>query len=263
MRHSAPMVDPLTAKVAGAVVKLTAGEVVRRWRNFANANTDALREADAAEGERWRVERDHLVQARLEALEAIGQGQAAFNQTVALAMGDLQNDREFFRLERNYVLEAAREPTDERRRMLAFGAAWSLDPELSMAQLARVERTIRELDPEDVALLKHLADLPPPAPLVVPEESRGNAEHERDFRSRDAQAMQKHRSTLFMHWTEARPAGEVLPAAGCVLITPGPPTFGVATTSLQVTDLGRNVLRVLDGYLRSKKPDDERTEPKP
>lgn len=263
MRHSLPMVDPLTAKVAGAVVKLSAGEFVKRWRALANRSTDALREADAAESKRWLVERDHLAQQRLAELEAQQDGQSVFNEAVAEALDALVTDRQFFRLERNYEFEAVREATDERRRMLAFAAAWSFEPELSIGQLARVERTIRELDPDDVALLKHLADLPPPQPQVVPEDSRGNAEHEREYRSQHGQAMLSYWSTLFLHWRESRPAGEVLPAAGCVLITPGAPSAGGTSISLQVTDLGLNVLRVLDGYLRSNKPDDQRTEPKP
>lgn len=243
------MVDSLTVKGGVAVAKLSLGRALALWKDHANRNTDALREAVAADGRKWRVERDHLVERRLAELEsAAGQQQQATADAVVATVERLLGDQQFFRLERNYEFEAAREATDERRRMLAFASAWSVSPELSIAQLARVERTIRELDPDDVSLLKHLADLPPPPPIVIPEDQRGDPQHEREYRQRDTAALMKHRNTLFMHWREANPRGEVLPAAGCVLITPGVPVAGGTSTNLRVTDLGLNVLRVLQGY---------------
>jgi hypothetical protein len=56
----------------------------------------------------------------------------------------------------NCAIEAQREPIDERRRMLAYAAAGGGPTCLSVAQLSRAERTIRELDPTDVLVLADL-----------------------------------------------------------------------------------------------------------
>jgi hypothetical protein len=67
----------------------------------------------------------------------------------------------------NYGYEAAREPMDERRRMLAYAAAGSVHHTLTIAQLARVERMIRELDPDDLVVLAKLEERPMPGPRSV------------------------------------------------------------------------------------------------
>jgi hypothetical protein len=160
------MVAPLVAKGVEVAVDFALGKAWDRWKAFTESNTQAMIEADAAERLKWRVERDHLLQRRLVELETVVGANAAQLQTVTLAVDTLLSDRQFFRLERNYEFEAVREVTDGRSRMLAFAAAWSVDPDLTVAQLARVERAIREIDPADVEVLKLLgrAQLSPPAP---------------------------------------------------------------------------------------------------
>jgi hypothetical protein len=59
-------------------------------------------------------------------------------------------DRQFMNLMRNFRLEAAREAMDERRKMLAHAAAGACMPTIDLGRRARLERTIRELDPDDV-----------------------------------------------------------------------------------------------------------------
>jgi hypothetical protein len=256
------MVDPVTVKGGLALAKLTLGKALMRWKDHANRNTEAIREAAAADGRQWRAERDRLVERRLAELESTVDQHLETAETVALAVEQLLGDQQFFRLERNYEFEAAREATEQRRRMLAFASAWSVDPDLSIAQLARVERTIRELDPDDIAVLKHLADLQPPAvaesPLPLDHPDRN-----RDLRDRATSARLKHQNTLFVHWNESRPRGEVLSAAGCVLLSPGVPVAGGTSTYLQITQVGFNLLRVLDGYIRSNAPDDAPKESSP
>jgi hypothetical protein len=64
---------------------------------------------------------------------------------------------EFQRVFRNFAYEASREAIAERRRLLAHASAGVLDPFFTIAQKARIERTMRELDPEDVRLLQKVA----------------------------------------------------------------------------------------------------------
>jgi hypothetical protein len=65
-------------------------------------------------------------------------------------------DPEFRRLLDNYGIEAPREATDERFRMLTYAAAISFSVPMTIAELSRAERTIRELDPKDVDALRNL-----------------------------------------------------------------------------------------------------------
>lgn len=67
-------------------------------------------------------------------------------------------EREFprQRVLRNYFFEAVREAIDDRRSMLAAGAASTFAGEHSVEDAARVERVLRMLDEEDVALLRRL-----------------------------------------------------------------------------------------------------------
>ncbi|MFI5300399.1 MAG: hypothetical protein ACHREM_20110 [Polyangiales bacterium] len=64
------------------------------------------------------------------------------------------DDGERIRVVRLFAEEAAREPSDARRAMLEEAAVESLLSDRAAAQLARVERTIRELDPDDARALR-------------------------------------------------------------------------------------------------------------
>jgi len=251
------MVDPLLAKGGIAVARVAFSELHKRWREFADGNTQRMREAEAIEGRSWRAQRDALVDERLRQLEARATAQGELGAGTAAAVQALFDDHQFGRLEWNYELEGARETTDERRRMLGFAAAWSVEPELSIAQLSRVERTIRELDPEDIDVLKRLADQQAAAPALRRGQPQAIAE------PAHREALEKHHENMYVGWLHYRPAGEVLPAAGCVYIAPRATNYSTTTARIEVTDLGKNVLRVLDGYIRSNQPDDTQKEPKP
>lgn len=69
----------------------------------------------------------------------------------------LEQDAERVRVVQNYRFEGTREATDARRNVLARMAAGSVLSTLSAAELARVERTMRELDAEDLELLLAIA----------------------------------------------------------------------------------------------------------
>lgn len=54
----------------------------------------------------------------------------------------------------NFGLEATRESMDERFRMLTYASAGAFDVTISIAEAARAERVIRELDPSDIMVLR-------------------------------------------------------------------------------------------------------------
>ena len=71
----------------------------------------------------------------------------------------IEQDRERVLVLGNYGLEAWREAVDRRRAMLGDAALAAIVSELSAAELGRVERTIRALDPEDLDGLAALEPL--------------------------------------------------------------------------------------------------------
>ncbi|MGK3966350.1 hypothetical protein WMF38_19465 [Sorangium sp. So ce118] len=70
-----------------------------------------------------------------------------------IKLDKIAEDPQLFRLLDGFGYEASREAINERRRLLAHAAAGAMSPELTIGQKARVERTLRELDPDDVILL--------------------------------------------------------------------------------------------------------------
>jgi hypothetical protein len=63
-------------------------------------------------------------------------------------------DPQFHRLLDNFTLEATRSPMNERIRMLACAGANAFNVTMTLAQAARAERALRELDPVDVEILR-------------------------------------------------------------------------------------------------------------
>lgn len=188
--------------------------------------TRRLLEARNEESFAWAADLALRDRERLEAL----QSQAAKIADLEEKLAALVADPQFFRVRTNYCFEAAREAIDERRRMLAYAAAGSLAPGLTVGQIARVERTIRELDPDDVKFLKLLSEYG-------------------DDGSR------------YSGWQENDESGHVLLAAGCVdkqtTVDAGTFVFAAGTrlpsgerSLLSITPLGLRVLHILDLYLR-------------
>lgn len=174
----------------------------------------------------------------------------AANSADVVALGRqlerLVEDPEFVRVSANFGYEACREAIDERRRMLAFASAGSLNLDLTIAQLARVERTIRELDPEDALLLATISEMKNPArpmpgidaPLQgpksdVPEEMLNEWK-------RSCHLMGNARLGV----VEGKPTLAVLLASGCAYRFDG-----WDNDALEVTELGHRVTNVLRGYV--------------
>lgn len=85
--------------------------------------------------------------------------QAKINHDVRTKLEALFAAPGFHHVQRNYQFEARREPMRERRRMLMFAQAGSFNVEQTLAEIARVERTLRELDPDDVLALVHALEM--------------------------------------------------------------------------------------------------------
>jgi hypothetical protein len=193
----------------------------------------------------------------------VAEKRAAVDQTKRLAeqaedlaalrakLEGLISDPSFARVRDNYGYEAAREALDERRRMLAFASAGSVNLKLTIAQLARVERTIRDLDPEDIRLLARVAMLADPPP---PEAGPGVGVKEAQTTWFQHMAGAAHVRALVVLGEGA--SGEVLIASGCVQISNVKPEFGIATPveGASITHAGQWVLAVLDGYIRANQP---------
>lgn len=143
------------------------------------------------------------------------------------------NDAQFERVRRNYGFEAAREAIDDRRRMLAYADAGSVTLELTVAQIARVERTIRELDPEDVKVLAAIKSVPAPRPCV----GRVLDEVGQELHSRRLSLLREH-----------DPSGYILQSSGCLEVN-APRSVWSTDQLCVVTKIGDWVLAVLEVYL--------------
>lgn len=144
----------LIASVKGAGLVARAAKVIidKLGETAPNAR---LREAWEVEQRSWRAQREAAIEVRVARLEALAEGDPTFAGRAA-AMAD---DHQFRRLQANVEYEALREATDERRRMLAYAAAGLCDPSMPLNLKARIERTLRGLDPIDVATLRRITFL--------------------------------------------------------------------------------------------------------
>ncbi len=166
---------------------------------------------------------------------------------------ELSNDLECCRVQRNYCFEAMREAIDERRHMLAFAFVGSFftwaTSSASTLDLSRAERTIRDLDPDDV---RFLADI-----------RNGVEERNRDFEDDSTREIQTSNDRwptssgeldrdLYAHAMKSA-SGEALLAAGCLKQLPAGNAAG-AIEAIRLTTRGELVLRVLEFYLASVTP---------
>lgn len=186
----------------------------------------------------WVIDlRRHTV-AQLRLLESTAANAAETGRRLA----ELVEDPEFVRVQNNYGYEACREAINERRRMLAFASAGSVNLELSIAQLARVERTVRELDPTDILALQQVARIADP-----PRPARDDRMDYRNQLQPWHESCGRQAQTRFVILNEGGSL-PVLSASGCVLVAVDTAGFS-PKNSLTVTELGARVLRVLHAYL--------------
>lgn len=125
---------------------------VKAWLEKHSA-TFRLNAAWTQEFETWALTWLNALEQQCERLNE----QCSGNAENVAALQALLADHQFFRVNQNYIFEATREAMDERKRMLAFAAAGSVNVALALGEIARVERTIRELDPDGVRLLSAIA----------------------------------------------------------------------------------------------------------
>ena len=157
-------------------------------------------------------------------------------------------DPEFCRLQRNYGFEAAREAIDERRKFLAYAAAGTFRDDLSVAQLARVERIIRLLEPNDVRFLADVEqDIAARRKQLEADQRKlaGTSEY-RQAQNADAIA------TATFNKVSSSASGQALLASGWLLMFT-PPVYD-ASIEVQITHLGKEVLSVMQVYLLAASP---------
>ena len=142
-------------------------------------------------------------------------------------------DPSCIRIAANYARAADAEAIDQRRGMLAYAEAALIDTTLTLAQHSRVERLLRELDPDDVLWLNVLDK------IVGYRLGAKLLRHEDHVR--------------WTVWNES-PASDVLAASACVRVTHvGGGMGGVDWEKVTVTREGKLVLHVLRLYVRATK----------
>jgi hypothetical protein len=223
--------------------------IVKVARFYATRNTRALLEADQAMMDEWALQHRQAAAEQGRMLRAAKTDLASLNQR----LDELTSDPGFTRVCKNYGYEACREAIDERRRMLAFAAAGSANVDLTIAQLARVERVVREVDPPDVFLLAALKAMPEPE-----RPPPGDHPHYRDLLEKWQVDVHKIREGRLSRWNGSQPSGHILAACGCVHIQTTRTLAGGSPSGLIVTPLGEWVLSVLRVYLAMREEESRR-----
>jgi hypothetical protein len=202
--------------------------VLTKIQSWVNANNEQLRkDTDEAVAE-WAAAAHQAANTEIPRLEA------RFEDLEGHVRAFFE-DRQSRRIYANLGFEAAREALDERRRMLAYASIGLLAPGLSLERKARVERTLRELDPGDVRVLHSISRSIGLISL--------NGKHinrvagEAGLRADLVRAM--------------RGAGDTLVASGCVRVSYHSGA-GASWSEAWLTERGWDVLEVLDGYLLSR-----------
>ena len=149
-------------------------------------------------------------------------------------LGGRRDDHELRGVLRAFVREIETEPIDSRRAMLEAAAVEALVLDLPAATLARAERVLRDLDPDDASELRRLADVRMPS---VP--SNTDPEHVRYLDG--VCRRQQH---------EASPARDVLELVGLVKIDPSF-SRGLYGLPLLLTPRGALALELLNGWVAS------------
>ncbi|MFO0685353.1 MAG: hypothetical protein U0234_25060 [Sandaracinus sp.] len=234
-RDAALRVPSLAAEVRALTQGLGAlRALVERLASPAAVSSDALAERAA-----WLAKVADAARALEARVEDLGARVARL-----LADGEMQ------RVWRNIAFEAQREAIDERRRMLAYaivGTVSSAD-RLSVAQVARVERTMRELDPHDLHVLADVSRIPMPTWRTT---AQNSTDEERSRVHNEAKAAHRRRMAALR---STAGSADVLQAAGCIRVFN--PAILDSYECIIVTDIGDWVLAVADPYLRASAPPD-------
>jgi hypothetical protein len=216
------------ARMTGTEVLLAkAGSVGARYglKKLAGAIKSFTEKNDVRLREAWEHERrDHVVR-KLYWLEQIVADLQSRIDSFAEQVEAQTDDPQLHRVWDNFVYEAIREATNDRREMLEAADAGTVDPRLSVHRKARVERTLRQLDPEDVRALYGIDR------MVAPKRER------------------------YETWKRL-PNGDILVAAGCLRMNPEALAGfgGTGTPVPEIAPLGSDVLKVMRLYLRKHGP---------
>lgn len=195
------------------------------------ARTEAMRKGYERESQIFQMNRVTAIKQQLKLLA----GEELDEQGLAEQLLDEQHQR----VVRNIGFEAAREAMDERIKMLAYAEAGCIDTSLTIAQKARAERALRELDPTDVL------------GLYVVSRTVGT---EYDVEGKETfEDVDQLRHMVWRRFSnpDALPVAGVLRSA--VLAKPG--TWGKPTAEgAFFTQTGGYILRVMRGYILACKP---------
>lgn len=136
-------------------------------------------------------------------------------------------DREAQALAWRYATQAADEPLDERREMLAHARASLIDVRITVAEHARVQRRLHALETADVLVLYALS------------RAYGKAFAGQQYATEDQ---------MRAAFLASRNSREALESAGCIRASTGPE----GEERVSVTNLGELVIRVLTGFVRNR-----------
>lgn len=234
--------DPITLKIAEYAAKKAVGHIVKR---DVYPRLASILDPDTRFAEAWKeVLEEFTLGAARKADEA-----AAAILILAEMQGRLEEmlrevnerveDQEARAVWAKYGLQAWQEPLDERRRMLEYAAAGIVDTRLSVAEHARVQRLLIELDPPDVIDLYALS---------------------RTYHYMWGGQRYGNEGEMKSAFLASRPgAGDALFASNCVRYRfEAQGAFVHAGDAdlpdwpfLEITNFGRLVLRVLRGYCRA------------
>lgn len=144
----------------------------------------------------------------------------------------LSEDRPTLTVLGNLGFEAAREALPERKAMLAAAVGGILRPQFDTQLRARIERKLRELDPEDVRHLYGISLVPRPQMTDPPSQPGATVDHH---------AMARH------DYAGTQPQQlEILVSSGCI------ERHRLANYSgmgLSLTSIGNNVLLTVEDYV--------------
>ena len=196
--------------------------------------------------DRGSLYRDHYEEWVADLAEAL-RAHAGDVEALAERLDALEQDRERVLVLGNYGLEAWREAVDRRRAMLGDAALAAVFSELSAAELARVERTIRMLDPEDLQLLYELQGVWEETEaaleaVVLRRDDEGRIiEVKRDEHGRRPDPPR----ACYEHLVGGHLEGAALLASGCVQPMPSQGVSFAPQNIVQVSALGWLVLRFM------------------
>ena len=236
----AEAIDPV-AKVVPTVVRF----LLRAATEFRDGRTSAFEKA--ARDELDLMLADHIGELRESFLEySSALSDRVTKDELARHLDSLLKDPQFYRLQGNYCLEHQREAMDERRIMLDHAAFGSAIPQMSLAEVARTERTIRELDPLDVMLLSCLRDISGTRP-------RDTLLRMADGELERVKKITEEREACALVVRKSAQHGDVLLSAHCV--REFQPNAFDSFDAVEITTLGANVLKVLTGYVNARWPE--------